>query len=141
MSWYNEIIGDLFEADNKYALAHCVSSDLAMSAGIAKIFNQKYGKPIELTTQQTNIGNALYISNPRDIFYLITKSKYYQKPTLSSLETSLKSMRDKAIKLGISHICMPRIGCGLDRLCWDNVKQLIIEVFTGHNIKITIYTL
>jgi len=34
---------------------------------------------------------------------------------------------------------MPRIGCGLDRLDWKDVKPKIEEVFSGLDINIAIY--
>lgn len=34
-----------------------------------------------------------------------------------------------------------RIGCGLDRLQWENVSVIIEEVFEATDIKITVYTL
>lgn len=34
-----------------------------------------------------------------------------------------------------------RIGCGLDRLQWENVSAIIEEVFEVTDIKITVYTL
>jgi hypothetical protein len=40
--------GDLFNLDASYSLAHCVSVDLRMGAGIAVIFRDKYGGIEEL---------------------------------------------------------------------------------------------
>lgn len=34
-----------------------------------------------------------------------------------------------------------RIGCGLDRLKWENVSAMIEEVFDATDIRITVYTL
>lgn len=34
-----------------------------------------------------------------------------------------------------------RIGCGLDRLQWENVSAILEEVFESTDIKITVYTL
>jgi O-acetyl-ADP-ribose deacetylase (regulator of RNase III) len=87
------------------------------------------------------VGSCAYItSNDRYIFYLVTKEKYYYKPTMSSLESSLRTMRDLCIKNHIHHLAMPRIGCGLDKLNWDQVSRLIQRVFADDDIKITIYT-
>ena len=38
---FKEINGDLFKSDDKYTLVHCISSDCAMGAGIAKTFDSK----------------------------------------------------------------------------------------------------
>ena len=37
MVYITEIQGDLFSAPQDFALAHCVSEDLSMSRGIAKV--------------------------------------------------------------------------------------------------------
>lgn len=37
---YNEIHGDLFSVDDSYHLAHCISADFALGAGIAVQFTR-----------------------------------------------------------------------------------------------------
>ena len=37
-----EVNGDLFSCDDKYALAHCISFDCKMGAGIASEFVKRY---------------------------------------------------------------------------------------------------
>ena len=91
---------------------------------------------------ETPIGGCAYLkSNDRFIFYLVTKERYSHKPTMSSLESSLRAMRDLCIQNRIDQLAMPRIGCGLDKLNWDRVSQLIQTVFANDDIQITIYTL
>lgn len=75
------------------------------------------------------------------IFYLITKQKYSHKPTMSSLESSLRAMRDLCVQHGVRQLAMPRIGCGLDRLNWTEVSELIQQLFQSDDIEITIYAL
>ena len=53
----NILIGDLFKSPNPdVSLAHCVSRDLKMGAGIAKTFRDKFGRIQELLDQKANIG-------------------------------------------------------------------------------------
>ena len=40
---YKEVVGDLFKSPTSFILVHCISSDFALGAGIAKTFNYKYG--------------------------------------------------------------------------------------------------
>ena len=44
----NETPGNLFDYENDYALAHCISADFALGAGIAKYFQARYGTRDEL---------------------------------------------------------------------------------------------
>jgi hypothetical protein len=50
---FREIHGDLFSAASNVSLAHCVSKDMAMSKGIAKLFRDKFGRINELKKQGT----------------------------------------------------------------------------------------
>ena len=38
----------------------------------------------------------------------------------------------------INKIAMPKIGCGLDRLNWDNVYEIIKDVFKDTDVEILI---
>lgn len=138
-----EIKGDLFTAPETHALAHCVSRCFTMGAGIAEKFREKFGSVSELLSQKRNVGETACLTchlpnsgesdkeRCRYIFYLVTKDKYYHKPTYTSLRSALLDMRSQAVKLGIKHIAMPRIGCGLDRLEWPLVCKVLEELFTA----------
>lgn len=85
-------------------------------------------------------GCAHLVSDDRCVFYLVTKEKYSHKPTISSLEASLRAMRDLCLENNVHQLAMPRIGCGLDRLDWNQVSKLIQHIFADDDIEITIYT-
>lgn len=88
------------------------------------------------------IGGCAHITAAdRHVFYLVTKERYFYKPTMSSLESSLRAMRDLCIKNDVHQLAMPRIGCGLDKLNWDQVSRLIQRVFAEDDIEITIYSI
>ena len=42
------------------------------------------------------------------------------------------------MKNGINKIAMPMIGCGLDKLNWDKVSQIIKETFKDTDIEILV---
>ncbi|CAF4467198.1 unnamed protein product, partial [Adineta steineri] len=80
---FQEIDGDLFSVASNVSLAHCVSQDMSMSKGIATLFRNKFGQINELKNQNVSVGGCAYItSNDRHIFYLVTKEKYFYKPTM-----------------------------------------------------------
>ena len=60
---------------------------------------------------------------------------------MSTLESSLRALRDLCIQNGVHRLAMPRIGCGLDRLDWNQVSQLIQRIFQEDDVEITIYTI
>jgi O-acetyl-ADP-ribose deacetylase (regulator of RNase III) len=47
-------------------------------------------------------------------------------------------MKFIATQSGITKIAMPIIGCGLDRLQWDRVSEIIKEVFKNTDIEILV---
>jgi hypothetical protein len=57
--------------------------------------------------------------------YLVTKQKYWGKPTLVSLQQSVRAMLDDIATRKIECLVMPMIGCGLDLLKWTDVKMML----------------
>ncbi|XP_061590727.1 ADP-ribose glycohydrolase OARD1 [Cololabis saira] len=142
-SWKPQYVsGDLFSCPADEALAHCISEDCHMGAGIALLFKRKFKGVPELKEQNKVQGQcAVLTRNQRFIYYLITKKKYSQKPTYDSLRQSLEDMRAHCVDNKVMGISMPRIGCGLDRLQWPKVSEILEEVFKDTNITITVYSL
>ncbi|XP_072356207.1 ADP-ribose glycohydrolase OARD1-like isoform X3 [Scyliorhinus torazame] len=134
--------GDLFSCPEKDALAHCISEDCEMEAGIAVLFKKKYGCVEELQNQKKKTGEAAVLQkDQRYIYYLITKKMASDKPTYDDLQSSLRVMKDHCLSSGVSSISMPKIGCGLDNLEWDKVSAIIQEVFKDTNTTVTVYSL
>eukprot|EP01080_Neovahlkampfia_damariscottae_P005602 gene5602-9419_t len=133
-----EIEGDLFES--KDSLAHCVSKDLAMSKGVAVGFVKNFGGVDELKSQKKSPGEVAFLQlKDRCIFYLITKENYFNIPSYENLWSSLCEMSQLCIKYQVKTLSMPVIACGLDRLNWTYVKDLIEKAFLKTGVQITIY--
>jgi hypothetical protein len=130
---------DLFTMTQGYYLAHCISADFALGAGIAKAFDSVYNMRFKLFRQYPNYeyqgGDALLVDN---VFNLVTKKKCWHKPTYESLRESLEMMKEQLDFLGATKLAMPKIASGLDRLEWTRVYDIICEVFEGMDIEIVI---
>lgn len=130
---------DLFTVPHGYYLAHCISADFALGAGIAKKFDEVYNMKFKLFREYDMYayegGDALPIDN---VFNLVTKKKCYHKPTYDSVREALECMRDQMEMLYITKLAMPRIASGLDRLDWDEVYDIICEVFEDTDVEILI---
>ena len=130
---------DLFTVPQGYYLAHCISADFALGAGIAKTFDEVYNMRFKLFKEYDNYeydgGDSLPIDN---VFNLVTKKKCYHKPTYDSLREALECMKDEMEMLSVTKLAMPKIGCGLDRLSWDEVYEIICEVFEDTDVEILI---
>ena len=139
----NEINGDLFRVPQGYYLAHCISGDYALGAGIAKKFDAEYNMRFKLFRdyaipdgeKSADVGRALLIDN---VFNLVTKERCFHKPTYDTLYDTLVDMREQCEDFDITRLAMPLIGCGLDKLEWDKVKDVIEDVFENTNIEILI---
>ena len=55
--------GDLFDAPGDWSLAHCVSRDFAMSAGIARTFRRKFGRVEELKRSGAEVGGVAVLED------------------------------------------------------------------------------
>lgn len=148
-----EVKGDLFgEPFNKDSdiYVHCISQDFAMGAGIAKTFSQKFSQFIKNRKEMISEYNhnnpykRIYVAdcNGIKIVNLVTKAKYWMKPTMTSLELSLWNLR-KFIEDNpdVKRVLMPRIGSGLDKLKWEEVKTAILENLEDLDIEVKVFYL
>lgn len=132
--------------------AHYISADCAMGAGVAEQFVDWFKKEYDLnlrsicSSRDVNVGTCIETGR---LFNLITKEHYWDKPTYSSLERSLKSMAKAYMQDYVTNsmegaeaetttIVMPRIGCGLDQLEWTKVMNIIFRVFRYVPINIVV---
>lgn len=141
---YKEEKGDLFDKEilSEYVLCHCISSDFALGAGIAKIF-AKMGVKKKLVEkypkQWQDRGYCLLTEvDGATVANLVTKEKYFHKPTLETLCQSLLDLREQALSHDLKKLAMPKIGCGLDKLQWNDVSAVIKEIFGDTDIDILI---
>lgn len=132
-----EEYGDLFELDfNKYYFAHCISSDAKMGKGIAKEFDRIFNLKSRIGLNMLHkYPTTMLVDN---VFNLITKEYYYNKPTYKSITQSIRIMRKYCELMDIKYLAMPRIGSDLDKLNWNKVLDIIKEEFKDTNINIVI---
>ena len=77
----------------------------------------------------------------RYIYYLVTKPRYFHKPTYKTLRSSLQLMKEHCQQNDVTDVAMPRIGCGLDKLQWKEVSQILKDIFSDTNMTLTVYYL
>ena len=137
-----EICENLFEM--ACPLAHCISADFAMGAGIAFTFRAMGIKKELIKNYKKDkwAGEGYCLrtigDNGQVVYNLITKQYYYMKPTYKTLKSALLDLKRQLIKNSEPEIAMPMIGCGLDKLQWVKVKAMIEEVFDNTDINVTI---
>lgn len=135
--YYHEEKKNLLEVQQGYWIAHCISGDFALGAGVAKqideVFNER--EALKAMWDEESENCVLPCGN---VLNLVTKKKYWHKPTLESLREALSDLKLLVQEDKIKKIAMPKIGCGLDRLSWDDVSPMIQEIFKDLDIEIMV---
>jgi O-acetyl-ADP-ribose deacetylase (regulator of RNase III) len=143
---YKEEVRDLFTVPEEYYLAHCISADFGMGKGIVVEFNKrfdmkrklqsKYPDYIDQWSENRHIAISCILEGR--VLNLITKERYFHKPTYGSMRNALMDMMAVCCVNNITKVAMPIIGCGLDRLQWDKVSEIIKNVFKDTDIEILV---
>ncbi|CAD7004673.1 O-acetyl-ADP-ribose deacetylase 1 isoform X2 [Ceratitis capitata] len=121
-------------------MAHCVAADMRLGRGIAIKFRNKFGQIPKLKQQNVKPGGVAVLQDrTRFIYYLVTKTSSWNKPTYQTLETSLRCMKTHMLQNNVDKLAIPRIGCGLDGLEWHRVRNILEEVFKDIVVEIIIY--
>ena len=137
---------DLFTVPKEYSFAHCISADCALGAGIAEEFRHKYpdlGSELDAykIMNYIRIGETLSYGVTKEnrwIFNMVTKDRFWEKPTYNTMQMALESLKKNCIDLHIDRLAIPRIGCGLDKLAWSRVKPMIEATFVHLDIEILV---
>lgn len=141
---YKEEVRDLFSVSEDYYLAHCISADFGMGKGIVVEFNKRFDMKNKLQTKYPNFVNdyhhykygGMALIEGR-VINLITKERYWEKPTYETLRNALNIAKIR-LPLECKKIAMPVIGCGLDRLEWSKVSNIIKDIFSDTDIEILV---
>jgi len=144
---FNEEKGNLFEdVKDDTVYAHCIAQDDNYGAGIAPIFvkffkiKSQLSKELSASVEAQEFGNEGFCILIGNTANLVTKNHTSAKPTYKSITNSLCDLKRLMILNGYKKLCIPKIGCGLDRLSWPLVREIINDVFkdTDINIKVKI---
>jgi hypothetical protein len=130
ITYLTKDVFDVFEKED-CSFVHCISADCRMGKGVARAFIDHYGgyqrnrllnlklKVGEVAVTVVELGDTNHLVLKK-AYHLVTKQHYWQKPTLASLRMAITTL--KQMKIGTT-LVMPRIGCGLDKLKWEDVSK------------------
>ena len=98
-----------------------------MRTGIGLSFVEKFGKINELKKQNKYVGEiaCLKVKNNGFIIYLVTKSKFYEKSKYEIDFDVLKELKKFCLIHNLKKLAMLRIACGLDKLKWQTISNMI----------------
>lgn len=131
--WY----GNLLEVEQGFYLAHCISGDFSLGAGLAKAIDEAYAmrEKLHIYYLIQEKPCALLVDN---VFNLVTKAEIKDRPTCDTLKQALSSMKDQMEFLHVRKLAIPKLGCGRDGLDWDKVETLIKEIFEDYHEELEI---
>lgn len=127
--------GDLFASDER-VIAHGCNCQGVMGAGVALIVAQRY--PIVKKKYKAavnagvfNLGYAQFVldeENDRGVYNLATQKQAGPNGSRWGVFIAFANMFEHAAANNIVRIGMPRIGCGIAKLDWDNDVLPMIEL-------------
>jgi len=158
---YSEVWMDVTRMLPEYVTAHCISNDCAMGAGVVLAFRKVFPDLKEACKKYMSnpdpiwdIWQEIMIPKPYRyedehigvVYNMFTKDKYWMKAGkgitynhyLYNLRTSLYYVKEMMIEHSETKLAMPKIGCGLDKCEWDDVRNTIYKVFDDTNFEIVI---
>jgi O-acetyl-ADP-ribose deacetylase (regulator of RNase III) len=127
------------------AIAHGVNMKAAMAGGIARQIAKMYpeaeadynrccnGERARLGGVLISEINAGEPDKPQYLYHLFTQIEPGRDARITALGVSVNHMRGIALATGIETIAMPRIGCGIGGLNWNDVKPILEDASEGLN--------
>ena len=104
-----------------------------MSKGFAQFLSERVPRLMRICRQANFLKDQVFSfwdsSSRRYIYNLVTKEKFSDKHDLHTLATTLQNMQAHATMHGISTTAVPKIGCGLDQMNWQDVVELLRDIF------------
>lgn len=149
------IKGDLLNntTPSHNVIAHCITKDAIMSAGIAKtIRDMDPNIKRNILSQRKLVGHVAPITTflgEREfrIYNLITKNRIRAQEELEAsvmlpnIESCLEATKLEMLRRNEKVLAVPMLGCGLDRQEWPKVLSILKKVFINSGISLVVYVL
>ena len=127
------------------SIGHCKSADARMSKGFADFLSHRI-PGLRSTCRKAKLFTGQVFpfwdsTGKRYIYNLVTKERFCNKPNLSTLSKTLETMKSHARMNGVSITAIPKLGCELDQMKWQDVLKLLRDIFAYAEVQIVVYTL
>ena len=127
------------------SIGHCISADARMSKDFADFLSHRIPGLRSIRRKARLFMGQVYpfwdSTGKRYIYNLVTKERFYDKPNLSTLSKTLEAMNIRASINGVSTIAIPKLGCGLDQMNWQEIVKLLQDIFAYADVQLVVYTL
>lgn len=139
--------GNVFMA-NADALAHGCNLQGVMGAGIAAEFKrrdpvmfERYAMKCRDKSLQLGMAWHWIGANDKRVFNLMTQIEPGANASLAAIDVALANMLRECKHYKVKSVAMPRIGCGIGGLNWDDVKRVLVERCSKSDVEIQVYHL
>ena len=124
---------------NNNSTGHCISAEAPMSKGFADFLSHRlYG--LRPTCRKAKLFMRQvypFCDSIRNRFiYLVTNERFCDKSNLWTLSKTLEAAKIHESTNGVSTVAIPKPGCGLDQMNWQEVVELLREIFAYAECKL-----
>lgn len=143
-----EIKGNLFSTSCP-VIGHGCNCKGVWGAGIAKTFALEYPNSYKfyryvcnsvVGTEKVLVGSSkLFNENDKYVACIFTQIEPGPNAKLEYIESALNDLKHKMKSLGLYEVSIPKIGCGIGGLKWEEVKRIVEKVFRGSEITVFVY--
>lgn len=130
--------GDLLHAPVD-AVVNAVNTVGVMGKGLALAFKQRFPdsflgyaaacKGGKVTVGRMFVTRNLELVGPGWIIHFPTKQDWRQPSKVEWIESGLADLKNVVVANGIRSIAIPRLGCGLGGLQWEQVRPMLVAAF------------
>ena len=142
---------DLFTVPQGYYLAHCITADFSLGAGVARKSDEVYNMREKLFDRRYDFSGSLARFNTDscmcqvltidNVYNLVLKKNPSKKAKYKKMRCVLENLKTEMKANLVTKVAMPKIGCGHEGLDWERVREIIEEVFGDTDIEILICSL
>ena len=124
---------------------HCISADARMSKEFADFLSHRIPGLRPICRKARLFMGQVYpfwdSTGKHYIYNLVNKERFCDKTNLTTLSKTLEARKIHASKNGVSTIAIPKLGCGLDQMNWQEVVKLLRDIFAYADVQIVVYAL
>ena len=137
---------DIFEA-NAFALVNPVNVVGAMGAGLARQFRERFPENYRIyrmacAAEQFRVGEVLGCYDRGKLILNVPTKHHWQHPsTLPMVRAGISALADYIKTQKIPSVAIPRLGCGLGGLTWEQVSPYLVREFSLPDYKNCVVTL